>query len=168
MKRNKNGSCVKTAKLCAAAFAVAALCCTAALATGCKGEVGDGSGPSISITVKLPADEGTGQPAPGDAGQSAVQQVVELAVDATVDPEFKQVMDDYEAFMMGYCDLLERQVSGTATYEDLAAMASLIEQEVAWMERIDAIDENTLSIADLAYYTEVTLRVSQRLIEVSA
>ena len=88
-----------------------------------------------------------------------------------VTPEFKETMDGYEAFMNSYCDFMVKYTDATDSGDTSALLsmtadyASLIQQELDWMGKIDAIDENTLSPADDAYYIEVQARVSQKLIE---
>ena len=88
-----------------------------------------------------------------------------------VTPEFKETMDGYEAFMNSYCDFMVKYTDATNSGDTTTLLsmtadyASLIQQELDWMGKIDAIDENTLSPADAAYYVEVQARVSQKLIE---
>ena len=88
-----------------------------------------------------------------------------------VTPEFKETMDGYEAFMNSCCDFMVRYTDATNSGDTAALLsmtadyASLVQQELDWMGKIGAIDENALSSADAAYYVEVQARVSQKLIE---
>ena len=86
-----------------------------------------------------------------------------------VTPEFKEMMDSYEAFMNQYCDFMVKYVNATNSGDSatLLAMtadyASLVQQELDWAGKIDGIDESTLSPADDAYYLEVQGRVLKKL-----
>lgn len=86
-----------------------------------------------------------------------------------VTPEFKEMMDSYEAFMNQYCDFMVKYVNATSSGDSatLLAMtadyASLVQQELDWASKIDGIDESTLSPADDAYYLEVQGRVLKKL-----
>ena len=86
-----------------------------------------------------------------------------------VTPEFKEMMDSYEAFMNQYCDFMVKYVNATNSGDSatLLAMtadyASLVQQELDWASKIDGIDESTLSPADDAYYLEVQGRVLKKL-----
>ena len=86
-----------------------------------------------------------------------------------VTPEFKEMMDSYEAFMNQYCDFMVKYVNATSSGDSatLLAMtadyASLVQQELDWASKIDGIDESTLSPADDTYYLEVQGRVLKKL-----
>ena len=112
----------------------------------------------------------------GDEGASSLadkaQEVVEAATDVISDvvtPEFKEMMDSYEAFMNQYCDFMVKYVNATNSGDSatLLAMttdyANLVQQELDWASKIDGIDESTLSPADDAYYLEVQGRVLKKL-----
>ena len=100
------------------------------------------------------------QPAAGASGAQTSDVVA---------PEFKEMMDSYEAFMNQYCDLMVKYVNATSSGDTatLLAMtadyASLVQQELDWASKIDGIDESTLSPADDAYYLEVQGRVLKKL-----
>ena len=82
-----------------------------------------------------------------------------------VTPEFKEFMDSYEAFCDNYLAFMQKYNSGEG---DMMSMlndyTTMITDMQEWTEKIDAIDEQTLSPADDAYYLLVTLRVEQKLI----
>ena len=86
-----------------------------------------------------------------------------------VTPEFKEMMDSYEAFMNQYCDFMVKYTNATSSGDSatLLAMtadyASLVQQELDWASEIDGVDESTLSPADDAYYLEVQGRVLKKL-----
>lgn len=85
-----------------------------------------------------------------------------------VDPEFKTIMDNYETTINNYCDFMEEYNNASA--EDMASMLAdyteYLQQYTETIDGLNSIDEDSLSSADLAYYIEVSGRISQRLLEV--
>lgn len=84
-----------------------------------------------------------------------------------VTPEFKQAMDEYEAFFDEYVDFMNTYASSTDQMSMMADYQDYMTQYTETMEAMDAIDTSTLSDADLAYYTEVSGRISQKLLEIT-
>ena len=86
-----------------------------------------------------------------------------------VTPEFKEMMDSYEAFMNQYCDFMVKYTNATNSGDSVTLLsmtadyANLVQQELDWASKIDGIDESTLSPADDAYYLEVQGRVLKKL-----
>ena len=86
-----------------------------------------------------------------------------------VTPEFKEMMDSYEAFMNQYCDFMVKYTDATSSGESATLLsmtadyASLVQQELDWASKIGGVDESTLSPADDAYYLEVQGRVLKKL-----
>ena len=76
-------------------------------------------------------------------------------------------MDTYEDFMNDYCDFMEEYQDADAS--DLAEMtkdyAEMSTKYAEQTKKIQAIDEKSLSSADLVYYTEVMGRVNTRIAE---
>lgn len=85
-----------------------------------------------------------------------------------VDPDFKATMDSYETTINNYCNFMEKY--NNAGPEDTAAMladyTSYLQQYTETIDGLNSIDQDSLSVADLAYYTEINGRISQRLLEV--
>ena len=89
----------------------------------------------------------------------------ETVPEGTVTPSFKETMDSYEAFMDEYVDFLK-------TYSETDDTTALLTEYLEYMTRytevmgkLDDIDESELSEADSLYYSEVMLRISQKLLE---
>ena len=82
-------------------------------------------------------------------------------------PEFKACLDEYEKFINEYCDFMKKYT----TSDDITSMAmdyaKLLKEEIEWAEKIDKLENEEMNDAEAKYYVEVTLRVSQKLIEVS-
>lgn len=102
---------------------------------------------------------------------SSIHEVEEVEEIEEVDPEFKAALDQYEAFIDGYCDFLEAYLTA-----DTDTQLSMMEDYAAWMsqytEVMDAVRtldacQDEMTPAQLSYYIEVTARVSQRMIEFS-
>lgn len=81
--------------------------------------------------------------------------------------DFRATMDAYEAFMNEYCDFMETYDSDSSNVVGMAAdYADMMSRYSDMTEQIDAIDEDSLSAEDLAYYMEVMGRVNARLLEI--
>lgn len=82
-----------------------------------------------------------------------------------VDPDFKATMDAYEKTMNAYCDFMDKYANANPT--DALAMAAdytkMMTEYANATSKIQSVNENDLSGADLAYYTEVMARVNTRL-----
>ena len=84
-------------------------------------------------------------------------------------PEVKEFLDAYEACMDEYVDFMQKYMNA-----DPSSMASMmgdyyriLTRYTEFAEKIDAFDESELTNAELAYYLEVTNRVSQKLLRVA-
>lgn len=89
------------------------------------------------------------------------------ALENVIRPEFKEFMDSYEAFYDEYIDFMERYKNADSS-NMLAMMTdymNYLEKYSEFTEKLDAIDENELTDAEALYYAEVTLRVSQKMLQ---
>lgn len=79
--------------------------------------------------------------------------------------EFKACLDEYEKFMNEYCDFMKKYT----TSDDITSMtmdyAKLLKEEIEWVEKIDKLENEEMNATEEKYYAEVTLRVSQKLLE---
>ena len=78
-------------------------------------------------------------------------------------PEIKEAIDSYEAFMDKYCEFMKSY--DASDMSALTTYLSMMEQYSDTMEKFDALEAD-LTDAEMAYYTEVQLRVSQKLLKV--
>lgn len=120
---------------------------------------------SVSAPVEtIPTPEATPEPTETTTEEPATDDTSS----EEVDPDFKATMDSYETTINNYCDFMEKY--NNAGPEDTAAMladyTSYLQQYTETIDALNSIDEASLSAADLAYYTEVNGRISQRLLEV--
>lgn len=93
----------------------------------------------------------------------------EIAGSDAVTPEFKELMDSYEAFFDEYVDFMQKYMKADAN-DMVAMMADYTEYLKAYtemMDKMNAIDQNELSTADKLYYIDVTGRINQKLMKVA-
>ena len=88
----------------------------------------------------------------------------ETASSDGVTPEFKEAMDEYEEFFDEYVEVMKNYSEDPVGY--LADYTKFLAQYSETMEKLDEIDEDSLSAADSAYYLEVMGRINQKLAEV--
>jgi hypothetical protein len=84
-----------------------------------------------------------------------------------IDPDFKAAMDSYEAFFDEYVAFMKKYESSTDTVAMLNDFTTYMTRYSEMMAKMDAIDEDSLNTAELAYYTEVQTRILNKLTEVS-
>lgn len=85
-----------------------------------------------------------------------------------VTPSFKEAMDSYEAFFDQYAEFMKSYKDNGYPASMLSDYLSMMQQYSDCMEKLDAIDEGSLSAADDAYYVEVSARISQKLLEAAS
>ncbi len=79
--------------------------------------------------------------------------------------EFRKKMDDYEAFFDSYAEFMKSyDPSNTST---MFAYLDMLAKYADAMEALDEIDESALTPEEEAYYTQVMLRITQKLLEVA-
>ena len=81
-------------------------------------------------------------------------------------PEIKEAIDSYEAFVDSYCKFLETYDSADLTM--LARYTQLLNDCTEMSAKFEAMENEELNDAELAYYTEVSLRCSSKMLEASA
>ncbi len=84
-----------------------------------------------------------------------------------ISPEFKQTMDDYEAWFDHYCDVMKRYQEDSSDLELLSEMTELISEEATMFDEMENMDQDEMNTAELAYYLEVTARIEKKLLEVA-
>lgn len=85
----------------------------------------------------------------------------------SVTPDFKEAMDSYEAFFDEYIAFINKYNESDDATSMLADYTKYMNQYADTMSKMDAIDENELSVADRTYYIEVQTRITQKLLEVA-
>ncbi|MCD7807807.1 MAG: hypothetical protein LUH02_00575 [Erysipelotrichaceae bacterium] len=82
-----------------------------------------------------------------------------------ISTEFKEAMDSYEDFFDEYIAFMEKYAESDDSLSMLADYSSYLSQYSETMQKMDAIDEDDLSDEELAYYLEVTARITKKLSE---
>ena len=94
-----------------------------------------------------------------------IKAAIENGDFSLVDPEFKQLMDEYESFYDDYIEFMEKYNSDSANIINMMGdYSEMMTKMASWSEKIDAIDADFLSPADNAYYLLVTMRIEKKLI----
>lgn len=81
-------------------------------------------------------------------------------------PEFKEAMDSYEAFYDEYCDIMKKYMENPTDLTIFSQYSECLEKAEEFDEKIDAIDEDSLTPEEDAYYLEVTGRVLAKMLEI--
>lgn len=85
---------------------------------------------------------------------------------ADIRPEFKQAMDEYENFYDDYIEFMKKyseSTNPTAMMSDYLSMLSNLSQI---QKSFDEWGESDLSDDEILYYTEVNLRIVEKLTEI--
>ncbi len=103
-----------------------------------------------------------------DAEAATETPVAEVPTPAsTATGDFRDLMDGYETFMNDYVDFMLAYESSGDPASMLQDLSTLMSDYASWSAQIGAIDVNSLSPDDYAYYMQVTARVLQRLSELA-
>lgn len=117
-----------------------------------------------NVDVQTEASSDTPSEEPGTPESSSSEN----SLDNGISPEFKEVMDGYEAFVEEYCEFMKKYSEADTT--DSLAMAAdytkLLNEEVEWAKKINELDNGSLNMAEAAYYIEVTNRATQKMLDV--
>ena len=83
-----------------------------------------------------------------------------------VDPDFKKMMDSYEAFFDEYVEFMQKYENSGDVLSMMDDYSDYLTKYADYMEKLYAVDTNNLSVADAAYYTEVSARIVKKLAEI--
>ena len=111
-----------------------------------------------------PTAEPTAEPTEDPAPEPQI-----AAAENEIRPEVKEFLDAYEACMDEYVDFMQKYLNAdpTSMVSMMGDYYSILARYTEFAEKIDAFDESELTNAELAYYLEVTNRVSQKLLRVA-
>ena len=84
-----------------------------------------------------------------------------------ISPEFKETMDNYEAWFDHYCEVMKKYQEDPSNMELMAETTELLAEEAKVFDEMENMDESEMNTAELAYYLEVTARIEKKLLEVS-
>ena len=119
---------------------------------------------SAPKTTAAPTAEPEAEPAEEPAPKPPT-----AAAENEIRPEVKEFLDAYEACMDEYADFMQHYVNdeSDSTLSMMGDYYRILRRYTEFAEQIDAFDESELTNAELAYYLEVTNRVSQKLLRVA-
>lgn len=84
-----------------------------------------------------------------------------------LDPEFKEMMDSYEAFFDEYIAFMEKYKENPTDMSLLSELSDMISKEAEMLKEMEGLDQSEMSAAELAYYLEVTGRIYEKLAKVT-
>lgn len=120
--------------------------------------------PETKMTA-APTPKATQKPTPTPTPTTPPPETPALAEDE-IRPEVKEFLDAYEAFMDEYVEFMKKFTA--ADSNNMLSMMTdyytILARYNEFTETLEAIDESRLTNAELAYYIEVTSRVSQKLL----
>ena len=98
--------------------------------------------------------------------EATEKETAEVLDENGLRPDVKAAIDSYEEFIDEYCEFMESYDSSDAAM--MLKYVSLLQKEVEVSEKFDKLGDEDLNDAELAYYTTVQLRCSEKLLAVSA
>jgi hypothetical protein len=98
----------------------------------------------------------------------ATAQPTAAQKDNEVSPEFRELMDGYEAFFDEYIAFLGSMDEEDDGFGILFRYADMMSRYADMMDSLDAIEDEELSTADEIYYLEVLSRINRKLLEATA
>lgn len=93
-----------------------------------------------------------------NAEYAITESITDETTDSDIRPEFKKAMDEYEAYFDKYAEVME-----SGDY-NMTSASELLRQYKKTMESFEAWENKDLNDAETAYYTEVSLRISSKLL----
>ena len=114
-----------------------------------------------SEPVQQVQEEAQEQPAEAEA-QTEAQEPADSGIPG-VSAEFKNTMDEYEAFFDDYVEFMQMYKESN----DVAMMgkyAEMMNQYVVSMQALENMDTESMTVAEQAYYIEVMSRISQKML----
>ncbi len=114
----------------------------------------------VSTVAEAPAESATEAAAPVQETAPATESTPATSGD---NADFRQFVDEYEAFMNSYCDFMEKYNSSSNTASMLLDYTKMAAQYTEWAQKWADYDTSGVSADDLAYYTAANLRVADRL-----
>ncbi len=128
-----------------------------------------------AATKSIYADETEGTEAPTNETELLTEETVEETTEQNVAkstneatgirPEIKEAIDSYESFIDEYCTFMESY--NAADLSQATKYIELISKEIEMAKKFDAIEEDDLTDEEALYYSEVSLRCSQKLYSIS-
>ncbi len=120
---------------------------------------------SVKVIASSSTENSTTQTT--DNTTQAPEATPPAADSSAIRPEFKQTMDNYEAWFDHYCEVMKAYKENPSDMNLMIEMTNLLSEEAAMLEEMDKMDQSQMNAAELAYYIEVTARIEKKLLEVA-
>lgn len=118
---------------------------------------------SVTASTAAPSDSAASESQSSEPQASEPEPAPAAGSSTGIDPAFKAALDEYESFVDGYIDFM-------TTYSQSDNVVAMAVDYAKWMgdyadmaEKMEAIDDGTLTTEEAAYYVEVMSRVSGKL-----
>lgn len=105
-------------------------------------------------------------PAASNSSESNLSENTPTTQDG-IRPEFKELMDHYEAFFTDYVAFMKSLSENPGDLTMLARYAEYLTHYSETMAALDQISEGELTTAELSYYIEVMARIQQLLLTIA-
>lgn len=125
----------------------------------------------MNISITAPEEETTTEKTTQESSKAESSKAESSNAESSktsdkVTTSFKETMDSYEQFMKQYVEFMKRYSESPDDLDMITEYTEMLQKYNELTEKINAIDEDSLSSADLAYYLEVTGRVTEKLTEI--
>lgn len=134
-------------------------------------------GDVMFIRIDEPDEEETSESATSESttSESATSESTETqeSSDSTITnesgirPEFKEAMDSYEEFFDEYCEFMKKYSEADDPTSMISDYTDYMTKYTDTMSKMSELGDSDLSTEELAYYTEVNARITQKLLEVA-
>lgn len=117
-------------------------------------------------TTEKPDTQPTTEKSESKTESKAESKTESKADSGVITPSFKEAMDSYEAFFDEYIEFMKKYKNDPTNLDYLTDYADYMAKYTDYIKKLEEIDEDSLSEADLIYYTEVNSRITKKLLEV--
>lgn len=119
----------------------------------------------ISVNIDTAKDADAGKPQNSETVGDKIEDTVLTAVG--ISPEFKEMMDSYEAFFDEYCEFMKKYSAADDPMSMFAEYSEFMMKYAEYMTKLDDVGKKEMTDEELLYYTEINLRIQENLLEVS-
>lgn len=120
-----------------------------------------------SMTGRIEKDDTADEEKPTPEETDSIEEAIQQDSTSGIRPEFKDMMDSYEAFFDEYCEFMKKYNESDDVTSMLADYTDYMTKYVEFMGKLDEVDEDELSTEEALYYAEVSARISKKILEVA-
>ena len=117
----------------------------------------------IPEPVPTPETAPTPAPAPVPAPEPEPAPKAETSDSNGIRPEFKKMLDEYEAFFNEYCDFMVKYENSDDTLSMLADYTDFMGRYASYMQALSDVQNQSMNTAETKYYIEVNARSQMKL-----